>query len=213
MQLSLNEAETMVRKAFRGAGYHWGEAEDAGKAAIWLARRGLPAIEPVLAVLNSAQGDPARLRPVISGAAWRGGAGTLCPVLAGIALADGAVALTPGPTARFERLLSPVLLLPFVAAAAEASGSTLTLDWSEGMAVVQPRGVIVDGDGLIPADVTLHVVRGDGPDAPVLAASARTLQVEPAHWQALNRYAVETYVPATDHSRIAGAGAGLADND
>lgn len=213
MQFSLNEAESMVRKAFRGAGYHWGEAEEAGKAAVWLARRGLPAIDPILTVLDAAQGSASALKPVIAGEAWRGRDGKLCPVLAGIALADGAVALTPRSTPRFERLLSPILLLPFVAAAAEASGFTLTLDWPQGMAVVEPRGVIVDGEGLLTADVTLHVVSGDVPQAPVLAASARVLDADPAQWDALNRYAVRTHVPASEHSRTAGAGAGLADND
>ncbi|MCB1431892.1 MAG: DUF3726 domain-containing protein, partial [Alphaproteobacteria bacterium] len=30
MFVSFNEIDSMTRKAFRGAGYHWGEAEDAG---------------------------------------------------------------------------------------------------------------------------------------------------------------------------------------
>ena len=37
--------------------------------------------------------------------------------------------------------------------------------------------------------------------------------VDPMDWQVLGKYAALTYVPETDASRLAGAGAGLTDND
>ena len=42
MTWSLNEIETLSRKAARGAGLSWGLAEEAGKATRWLAAAGLP---------------------------------------------------------------------------------------------------------------------------------------------------------------------------
>ena len=41
MSLSLNEVESLAKKAARGTGYPWGLAEEAAKASRWLAARGV----------------------------------------------------------------------------------------------------------------------------------------------------------------------------
>ena len=41
MHASLNEIESLCKKAARGAGLSWGLAEEAGKAARWLSAHGL----------------------------------------------------------------------------------------------------------------------------------------------------------------------------
>ena len=51
-----------------------------------------------------------------------------------------------------------------------------------------------------------------GGDVDVLIAAERC-KVDPGDWQKLGVYAALTYVPETDASRMAGAGAGLTDND
>src|SRR5690242_14111190 len=118
MIVSLNEAETTIRKAFRGAGYHWGEAEEAGKAAVWLVRRKLPVMRPFLQLLRSLDGAPAVRRPIVDAGIWRSASRALCPVLAGIALADAASDLEIGAEIRFENLLAPIVLVPFASFAA-----------------------------------------------------------------------------------------------
>src|SRR5262249_40800009 len=107
MFVSLNELESTVRKAFRGAGYLWAEAEEAGKAAVWLARRRLPVMQPFLQLVRSLDGAPASRRPVVSASIWRSASSKLCPVLAGIALADTARDLETGDEICFENLLAP----------------------------------------------------------------------------------------------------------
>ncbi|MEL7259121.1 MAG: DUF3726 domain-containing protein, partial [Pseudomonadota bacterium] len=42
MSWSLNEVESLARKAARGAGYSWGLAEEAGKATRWTCAAGWP---------------------------------------------------------------------------------------------------------------------------------------------------------------------------
>jgi len=42
-QLSFGELDALVLKAYRGAGFSWGMAQEAGRAASWLAQKGLPA--------------------------------------------------------------------------------------------------------------------------------------------------------------------------
>lgn len=214
MIVSLNELEFTVRKAVRGAGYHWGEAEEAGKAAVWLARRGLPVAEPLLAVLRAAGRDPAALRPV-PGGHRASAAGPLCPLLAGIMIADGVVALEAGTRLTLERLLSPLLLLPFMALAAGTTGQALVLDWPEGSATVTASAAWADWTS-VPSEgsaATLGVAPAPAQNGTPRPESHRVLDVDSAAWDALNAFAAETYVPATDRSRLAGAGAGLADND
>ena len=77
--LALSELRALIIKAARGAGLSWGMAEEAGWAAEWLARRGLPAADGATLWLD------ARLR------------GGQDPVETGVALADqlaAAAALT-----------------------------------------------------------------------------------------------------------------------
>ena len=42
MIYSLSEIDAQCKKATRGAGFEWGHAEEAGKAARWLAKHELP---------------------------------------------------------------------------------------------------------------------------------------------------------------------------
>ncbi|MFT5065698.1 MAG: hypothetical protein ACJAXK_002221 [Yoonia sp.] len=76
------------------------------------------------------------------------------------------------------------------------------------LALFAGQGVCInhhfDGPNLI-------VTRDDGPLPAVPMAAAVTVS---GHlWAYLNDFAARTYVPATDASRLAGAGAGLTDND
>lgn len=120
MIVSLNELDSMTRKAFRGAGYYWGEAEEAGKAATWLARHGFPVVAPVLQLLDDAQARLPMMRPLSEGRTVRAVEGAMCPVLAGIAISDRAGEMKEGQDTRYGRLYSPLLIAPFLAAAAEA---------------------------------------------------------------------------------------------
>ena len=48
MYMSLNEIDVSVKRAARGVGMSWGLAEEAGKAARWLAARRLTRLELVI---------------------------------------------------------------------------------------------------------------------------------------------------------------------
>jgi len=50
-------------------------------------------------------------------------------------------------------------------------------------------------------------------DKPPTTATAPRVAMSPTLWAHLNKLAAKTYVPASEASRIAGAGAGLTDND
>lgn len=79
--------------------------------------------------------------------------------------------------------------------------ANLALDEVQASAAAEmPLDVIASG---------LAHARGIGPEAKPLGAR----EVGQPLWQALEIWAARTYVPATEASRLAGAGAGLTDND
>ena len=66
-ELSIGELDSLVLKAYRGAGFSWGLSQDAGRAAAWMAMRGLPAAECFAELLQQTDGlEHSALTPVIS---------------------------------------------------------------------------------------------------------------------------------------------------
>ena len=84
--LSIGELEALVLKAYRGAGFSWGMAQEAGRAAAWLAHNGLPAACYFDLLLHETDGiEASQLTPsvIMSNAApdWQMSARPLCPVV------------------------------------------------------------------------------------------------------------------------------------
>lgn len=155
MNLSLSEFQALVRKAFRGAGYPWGLAEDGAAAARTLAERGEDAGAAVARLLDAVEDrDLADLMPDEN---WTAAGGPACPVCVGACLSDAG-----NPDVELGPVLEPSLLLP------------------------EP-----------PAPMDRH----------------DRVDLDPESLATLEAWAHHTYAPDTEASRIAGAGAGLTDND
>ena len=207
MRLSLNEVEALARNATRGAGYSWGLAEDSGRAVRWLQEYDL---EGAAALAELLSGEKAAT-PTVTGVVWTAN-DPLCPLTCGTALYDLAAGITDdglrlGPTRH------PLLLVPFAAWTAEATLRPLRLTWTDADLSFGTQGVARNGPGLTSAlapEVQLHrlpeSIPGNGPTHTRAALDFETFEV-------LNRLAQRTYAPATEASRLAGAGAGLTDND
>jgi len=198
---SLNEVEANCRNAARGLGLSWGIAEEAGRAARWLSEQGLPGARCVATVLSRIDPDNhRRMAPVSADALHANGGVALCPILTGTVLSDGT--LGPDPV-RIGPILCPVLLLPFVA----SLDRPVTLRWSR-------IGIGVDGRRLWVAGRRAELLCDgcDGielspglPDAPVWDTRQRYAIAPPAA-TILRALAERTFAPATDESRMAGAG-------
>ena len=201
MSWSLGETAALALKAARGAGLSWGLAEEAAGAVFWLHQRGLPGIAALCSYLETC-GKSA----VANDAA--------CPLVLGSALSEGT---HPVPDAVDEQLdlgpvTAPLLLLPFVATIAPGTvwlttprltipgyGDSAHDDWHSGWL----RGM---------APCRLH--RGRAPQIdPGRANQTRLPDQFSCCIERLTSYAYRTYAPATSQSRLAGAGAGLTDND
>lgn len=188
--LSPSEVRALVLKAARGAGLHWGFAEEAGWAAEWLARRSLPAA-PWATV-------------------WLGGAvsGRLGPVEVGVALADrladGAGLTAPEPIP--DGLEAPGYLLPFLHLIAAARGAQELVAGADRAARVEPDGTVLFGPAWSSVTSGWMIVqsrsRGDCTRLPVSVSVVECLEV----------LALRTTVPSSAASRQ-DAGACAPDND
>jgi len=207
MSYSLNEVETLCRKAARGAGYGWGLAEEAGHAARWLEARGCLGAQSLAALLEEIDGSPpANMTPRL-GAVWQAST-PLCPIITGAALSDHAALLTQGPIT-LGTLRHPLLLLPFAAMA--AGNGWLTVTWDGTQVVLGADSANAAGNLGLPQVAQVICTLTDTPTSAAPSYTRSNLTAE-IHTR-LTRFAQRTYAPATEASRIAGAGAGLSDND
>lgn len=209
MTLSLNEADALAKKAARGAGYPWGMAEEAGKVVRWLCGNGVDGCASLGRMLEQLDGrDLSDLRPDLSGAGWSATGGPLCPLAAGTALSDMAPALSRRAIT-MNTLVEPLLVLPFAAAAAlqlEQSVSLQSEDWTavtDGRKLVSTGPIVRNGIAVIQLSSRFENPR---PQRTRAAPNSRAFEI-------LNRFAHRTYAPATEASRLKGAGAGTSDND
>lgn len=218
MICSLNEVESLARKAARGAHLPWGIAEEAGKVTRWLCAAGLPGGEALAGLLRRNDGVPLDvLSPVETGAAqWRAaGGGVLCPLLTGAALCDLAgdlgarrVPLNLGATAY------PLLLVPYVVMVAEATRADCAIAWPGARLSHGPEGCAIDAtpERLLQPEVAQVLITFEAVTAQPLHRAYRAA-ITKAAFDALGALAHRTYAPETETSRLAGAGAGLTDND
>ncbi len=141
----------------------------------------------------------------------------LCPIHVGAAMAD---LLRPGERLTLHDVLQPMWLVPFARRRARV-GHVATLTWADGGMEVDVARPEIDATGMADLSVgrlawirielsTEHSPISGG--APAVARSGGTV-VDPCAWEALEAHGARTYVAASLQSRIAGAGAGLSDND
>lgn len=216
---SLAEVETYGRRAARGAGMAWGLAEEAGKAARWLAERDLPGVELLLRLLVANDRRPyAGMAPVIDAGRWRSADGALCPICSGAALSDRIDSLVPKTAITIEMLACPLLLTPFLDRSSRREHRSLELSWPGVRAVLTGNGLAIDCDdaaGLVVESVAEATVaiRADDSAKPTHRPRITGVGTSEPIWRALDELGQRTYVPATQESRARGAGAGRTDND
>lgn len=201
MIVSQNEIEGLVLKAARGAGYSWGMAEDVAFATRWLAAHDFDAIGALDRLLADTTMEPGSL---------------LCTIGAGTEVADGNIDELPLPVFYVS---VPLMLIPFVARFACDVGRPIEMTWQDARVVIVPEGphaVRVAADGAIDAGLVNPVMVGLA-DEDQISEGRRARpggrKVDVDAWARLEAIGARTYVPASDQSRIAGAGAGLSDND
>ena len=217
MTFSLNEIEATGKRAARGAGLDWGIAEEAGKAARWLTAHGLPGPELLAGLLTRNDGKGYdELAPVSVDGVWEAQTGCLCPLIAGAALSDRAAEVAAGREVEFGPIAFPLLLAPYAASGAVSRGAAIELSWSGATLTISPDdGLAVEGKMAAVAARTADCVlcRPARKDPITRPAGEPGRAVDAGSWSRLDAFARRTLAPVTEASRLAGAGAGLTDND
>ncbi|MEP3277297.1 MAG: DUF3726 domain-containing protein [Stappiaceae bacterium] len=213
---SLNEIDAMAKRATRGAGYNWGHAEEAGKATRWLAEHDFsgPELLAQLLTLNDSKSYH-KTAPCFENGKWQAREGDLCPLLAGSILSDHAMDISGSGIFEFSDVAYPLFLAPYAVVASGGTGNGAVLFWDELVLHVGPHGVAVSGNrealmSPFTAQVTCRIDR----TADVVASLSKCGRVvKDESWRILGKLAQRTFAPATDASRLAGAGAGVSEND
>jgi uncharacterized protein DUF3726 len=213
---SLNEIDVMGKRAARGAGFAWGLAEEAGKAARWLSAYGLPGPESLASLLLGKDGVAYDdLAPVWSDPTWRAPAGLLCPLVAGAALSDRAAEIAAGEVLTLETMAYPLLLAPFAASVALLIRKPVSLSWDDVEIGFSPAAALIPGIGetLMAATTNSVVCRLAAAEFERCPGKETGRDIDPGTWKILDEFAGRTFAPASESSRLIGAGAGLNDND
>lgn len=216
MSWSLNEVEGLARKAARGSGLSWGLAEEAGKSVRWLAGSGLPGPEALAGLLSRNDGRTYdALCPLETEGAWIAQSGQLCPLITGAVICDHATDIAAERDIDLGCTSFPMLLLPFAAGAAQIGRKTVEISWPGTTAMIEPDGRIgFSEDTSLRTDQADTVsIRAVGTRAGNPLPEFRRAEIPADTAKILGVFAHRTYAPDTPESRLAGAGAGLTDND
>ncbi len=191
MICSLNEVGGLARKAAVGAGYPAGLAQSVAAAAVWLCALGRDGLGAVLDAVEDGYTPAVACSP---------------SPYEMIAAGDIREAIVDSPR-------SALLLVGLAGITGRATGSCFALSNDDGTTVR------VDGTGFSGSapEQLAHASRIVVTTSPAIAHSSsgtpHGVDIDESTWAALQVLAQRTYVPATDESRLRGAGAGLTDND
>ncbi|WP_299932116.1 DUF3726 domain-containing protein [uncultured Pelagimonas sp.] len=208
MTVSLNEVEATAKKAARGAGHTWGMAEEAAKATRWLCRHGVDGCAALARLLTTETGDIEQ-DALKRARVWRPVSAPLCPLNVGASMADLAHELIDEPR-QVGHVTCPSLLIPFAADIASKTGKTVALSGAGFTALTDGETLNLVGQMPYQADqLVFHTT------ASPLRPNGVFSRSDPAKpdWAMLQELAHRTYAPATEASRLKGAGAGMTDND
>ena len=217
MMRSLNEIELLVRKATRGCELPWGVADEAGKAIRWLHAFGLNGISGLALLLEDYDHqNTIDLSPQHLDGVWQAPSGILSPLMVGVCLCDcmDTFLLQQIKTAKISH---PILVAGFLGQTALHEDQSVCISWSGVRLELHRNELAVSGIqedlGLSACDELVCRRARISSDASSITPVIGGVTVNEGNWKKLERYAHHTYVPATEASRLAGAGAGLNDND
>ena len=210
LDASLNEVETLAAKAARGAGLPWGLAEDAAKAARWLAAFGLPWPETLLRLLagwdarRSRPGDRAGIQVFAADGA------SLSPLICGPYLGDRAAdfaADRPSRDGRDAAVASTVRGAGGFGGAVPHSPS-LPAGRRDRRAAPLPNSSAAPSKPWRATFPSTWPAKAAGEDGGIDFVPVDRARVPTKAWGALEVLAARTYVPASERSRALGAGVG-----
>ena len=234
---SLNQIEHTVRKATRGAGLSWGVAEDAGRAVRWLHMIDAPGVSLAAATLEEIDHADALARKVKQRAhgladsksqpltaVLSSESDILSPLVVGPCIGDWANSIDTNHVTHVELAVDdvvyPQLLAGYCGVAAQQTSLLLLLKW-EGFQMLCTENCVhisnLAEDCAFESEVIVVAKKAGSMAIPdddcVRELHIGSAEVDLQAWELLEKLTQNTYVEASEDSRLSGAGAGLNDND
>ncbi|MEM7564065.1 MAG: DUF3726 domain-containing protein, partial [Pseudomonadota bacterium] len=209
-RLTLAEVESYLRKSAQAVGLDWGIAEEAGKAARWLAAFDLEGPEYTLNhLLELRDQDYRRFIPDVKKSPWQASGDLLCPIITGAAIADRSAGLLQGEKFELADVAYPLLLAATIGQAARCHRAVFTTAWADVRVSCFENGISIEGNRESLSMVRTESVSCylDNLSEPQVLPSTLSYGIDENTFQRLDELAFQTYAPATEASR-AGAGAG-----
>jgi hypothetical protein len=175
----------------------------------WLQRRQLPGVAALCRYLSWRQAGEITIWPDDTARD-----GHYCPIATGAAYGDGVF----GDDVQFARVRTPLLLVPFIALRATNSPVCLSMGKAVFALTQDKFGFSKNDTAILMNSSACQIYAASDDELPEMmtianAAIPRVPITASACITVLNGFAKNTYAPATEASRLAGAGAGLNDND
>ena len=208
--VSQNEVSATVVKACRGVNIDWGLAHDAGYLAQMLAGGDNPFLGSLLRVLEASDGKS--LSPLEMALATQ----TLYAPFCGLAFAEW---ITASGKAWQGKVIAPRYLLAALnIITSHQSDLCFVIKGDEGFDAFVEKGATKGSGSLSDQHMAITMVQEDDqkPDGEMMiypCQIGQAVSLSSDCWDRLMGYAYRTYVPETEHSRAAGAGAGDIDNE
>lgn len=241
IDLSNNEAASLIKLAARGVGYSWGLGEEAAHISRWLVERQLPVLELFSALFSWVdERDFSQLILLQNDTGWCCSRDELCPLICGAAIIDSASMLLPTDKIQLNNVVCPMLLMPFLSEASVTLKKSIRITCNGVELIINGTYIQFVGDSSetlnnraflnSPASMCIGVVSESSDSPRVSTDSDGALLRDPIIelWpvvchsristnlrclESLKQYAHRTYAPASEQSRLSGAGAGTSDND
>lgn len=205
LKWSGNELRAQVTKAARGLGYDWGRAKYLGESVLRAERNGLSALTSFLQLTDTLDTGPSRL---LHSTLLKGDIVTVDVVDLGIALIDCLPGLDFQTPMAFDVVGFP-LFLGILCYGLTGTDRALQIEIDDIECVVQAERILVGRESPFQGLCWLRSCPRRFDDWRLVSR----FEVTDTDAETLDHLASRVYAPATEASRLVGAGAGLNDND
>ena len=201
---SLSEIDTISKRATRAAGYSWGISEEVGKNTRLLEMFGLPGIKNLNDFLKKKKDLKIENLNLINKDNKTNNS-QFCPIIAGVSFLDQIRAIENLDEVKFNKILYPLLFLPFVSRASEVIGKRIHLKLDNFEFLMNFNHSIFSNffkNQTIELSENICLKILDNQDS-----------FDENEWNELYKLSENTFVEENDSLKQSGAGAGLTDND
>jgi|TARA_B100000767_G_scaffold230261_1_gene221255 hypothetical protein len=201
---SLNEIDTVSKRASRASGFDWGIAEEVGKNTRILEMLGIPGIKNLnhyYKIRNKKNFEKINLIRKENMKTQM----EYCPIVAGVNFLDQVRSLEILNEIKFQNIAFPLLFLPFISRASEVVGKKIFLTIDNVKFLLNYNNSIYSNSlnvEILPIGNNILIEFFKNSDS-----------FEENEWNELYKLSENTFVEENESLKQSGAGAGLTDND